>query len=50
MFVATLFLFFAWFYIKFQEKLLNLGEIGSRTKKLQAKNPVLIWLSFLNHT
>ena len=49
-FVATLFLFFAWFYIKFQEKLLNLGEIGSRTKKFQAKTLVLIGLSFLNHT
>ena len=31
------FLFFVGFYIKFQEKLPNLGEIGSRTKMLQEK-------------
>ena len=35
------FLFFIWFYIKFQEKLPNLGGIGSRTKKLQAKTQCL---------
>ena len=32
------FSFFAQFCINFQEKLQNLGEIGSKTKKLQAKN------------
>ena len=31
------FLFFAQFYNKFQEKLLNLGEIHPRTEKLQEK-------------
>ena len=34
-------LFFVWFHIKFQEMLLNLGGIGSRTKKLQAKTQCL---------
>ena len=30
-------------------KVTTFGEIGSRTKKLQAKTPVLIGLSFVNH-
>ena len=32
------FLFFSQFYIKFYEKLPNLGKISSKTKMLQAKN------------